>query len=134
MKRLAAIFITLVMLCGCSSIGVKKNITGLLSSPKHSQTESLIVQEIGDYLGENITLKYSQTQGYSAPIQFADIDGDKTDEALVFYYAPNKGTNIRFAFLKSIDEKWEMRFSILIQLNCRALLANRFLWDICRPI
>ena len=98
------------MLCGCSRIGVNKNITGLLSSPKHSQTESLIVQEIGDYLGENITLKYSQTQGYSAPIQFADIDGDKTDEALVFYYAPNKGTNIRFAFLKNIDEKWEIVF------------------------
>ena len=110
MKRLAAIFITLVTLCGCSSIGVNKNITGLLSSPKHSQTESLIVQEIGDYLGENITLKYSQTQGYSAPIQFVDIDGDKTDEALVFYYAPNKGTNIRFAFLKNVDEKWEIVF------------------------
>ncbi|MBE6887077.1 MAG: hypothetical protein E7484_01505 [Ruminococcaceae bacterium] len=110
LKRLAAIILTVVMLCGCSSIGVSNNITGLLSSPKHSQTESLIVQTIGDYLGENITLKYSQTQGYSAPIQLIDMDGDKTEEALVFYYAPNKGTNIRFAFLKYTDEKWNIVF------------------------
>lgn len=100
----------LFMLSGCSSIGSGNNITGLLSSPKHSQTESLIAQEIGYYLDENITLKYSQTQGYSAPMQFIDIDDDGTEEALVFYYALNKGTNIRFALLNYADEKWNIVF------------------------
>ena len=111
MKKLALIICTLLLLCGCSSnMFSNNNITGLLSSPKHSQTESDIAKAIGDYLGENITLKYSQNQGYSAPIQFIDIDDDAVEEALVFYYAPNKGTNIRFALADIIDGQWNVVF------------------------
>ena len=110
MKKLGLILCICFMLTACSSNLGKSNITGLLSSPKHSHTESLIAQEISGFLGENITLKYSQTQGYDAPIQFIDIDEDKKDEALVFYYAPNKGTNIRFAMLKNAEEEWEIVF------------------------
>ena len=110
MKRIILAICSLLLLCGCSSVFSNNNITGLLSSPKHSQTESEIAQVIGDFLGENITLKYSQSQGYSAPIQFIDIDNDGVEEALVFYYAPNKGTNIRFALVDYTDEQWSIVF------------------------
>ena len=91
---------------GCDSITNKSNITNLLSAPKRSQTDSSIVAAVENYLGENINLEYSSPQGYSAPIQFADVDRDGESEAAVFYYAPNKGTNIRFALLKNIQDKW----------------------------
>lgn len=91
---------------GCDSITSKSNITNLLSAPKRSQTDSSIVAAVENYLGENINLEYSSPQGYSAPIQFADVDRDGESEAAVFYYAPNRGTNIRFALLKNIQDKW----------------------------
>lgn len=109
MKKLILLFLLLTTLSGCS-ISQRTNITGLLSAPKRSETESEIVNVISDYLGENITLKYSSSQGYTSPIQLIDITGDKTNEAVVFYHAPNKGTNIRFALLEYTDEKWNMVF------------------------
>lgn len=110
-KRLVLLLVLLAALTGCSrSITGNANITGLLSAPKRSETESEIVQAIGDYLEENITLKYSSSQGYTAPIQLIDVTGDKTNEAVVFYYASNKGTNIRFAVLEYREEKWNIVF------------------------
>ena len=93
-------------LTGCSAFTGKNNIINLLSAPKLNENESIIVDTIENYLGEDITLKYSKNMGYSAPIQFIDIDFDKTHEAVVFYYAPNKGTNIRFALLSHKEEGW----------------------------
>jgi len=95
-------------LSGCSGFTSKSNITNLLSAPKLSENESSIVAAIEDYLGDDVNLKYSQNQGYSAPIQLIDINHDRVQEALVFYYAPNKGTNIRFAMLSHSDDSWSV--------------------------
>lgn len=110
MKKLVFAVCILMMLTACSGVPGGKNITGLLSSPKRSVTESEIAQVIGSYLGENITLRYSRAQGFASPIQLIDINGDGKEEALVFYYAPNKGTNIRFALLSYTDGRWNMEF------------------------
>jgi len=98
----------MLTLSGCNGLTSKSNITNLLSAPKLSENESSIVAEIEDYLGDDINLKYSQNQGYSAPIQLIDINHDNVYEALVFYYAPNKGTNIRFALLSHTDDGWSV--------------------------
>lgn len=95
-------------LCGCNSFTTKSNITNLLSAPKLSENESNIVAAIESYLGEDVTLKYSQSQGYSAPVQLIDINYDSINEAAVFYYAPNQGANIRFALLSYADENWNI--------------------------
>lgn len=95
-------------LTGCGSLTGKSNITNLLSAPKLSDTESNIVTAIENYIDEDITLKYSQNMGYSAPIQLIDIDFDRVYEALVFYYAPNKGANIRFALLSHTADGWDV--------------------------
>lgn len=110
MKKLVLVLCLLLALTGCSSISGSKNITGLLSSPKRSVTESEVAQVLGSYLGENITLRYSRAQGFPSPIQLIDIDGDSVQEALVFYHAPNKGTNIRFALLSYDNERWNIVF------------------------
>lgn len=93
---------------GCSSLTGKSNIINLLSAPKLSENESNIVAAIENYLGEDISLKYSKNMGYSAPIQLIDIDFDRVYEAVVFYYAPNKGANIRFALLSHSQEGWKV--------------------------
>ena len=95
-------------LTGCSAFTGKNNIINLLSAPKLNENESVIVDTIENYLDEDITLKYSKNMGYSAPIQFIDIDFDKTEEAVVFYYAPNKGANIRFALLSYKADGWSV--------------------------
>lgn len=107
-KKIILIVCLVCCLCGCSFLTDKSNITSLLSAPKLSKNESEIVAAIEDYLGEAITLKYSKTQGYSAPIQLIDINYDGIYEAAVFYYAPNKGTNIRFALLSHSHDKWKI--------------------------
>ena len=108
MRRLIILLCTVLVLTGCSGMPSRNNITNLLSAPKFSQTESNIVEAIADHIGENITLRYSQSQGYSSPVQLIDIDGDENDEAIVFYYAPNKGTNIRMAVLSYSGERWNI--------------------------
>lgn len=98
----------ILTLTGCNSMWGRSNITSLLSAPKFSQTESEIVKAIDNHIGENITLKHSSQQGYSSPVQLIDINGDEKDEAVVFYYALNKGANIRMAVLSYDDEKWSI--------------------------
>ena len=99
---------TVLVLSGCSGLPGRTNITSLLSAPKFSQTESDIIKAIDNHIGDNITLRHSTSQGYSAPVQFIDIDGKDEDEAVVFYYAPNKGANIRIAVLSYEDDDWKI--------------------------
>ena len=108
MKKLALLLCVVLTFTGCSSFMGKSNITNLLEAPKFSQTESEIADAIDDYIGENISLRYSHSQGYSSPVQLIDIDGDGAEEAVVFYYAPNKGANIRMALLKNTADGWEI--------------------------
>ena len=101
-------FCVVLCLCGCNSFTSKNNITSLLSAPKLNENESNIVAAIEGYLGEDINLRYSKNQGYSAPVQLMDVDADGNYEAVVFYYAPNKGANIRFALLSYVDDRWNI--------------------------
>lgn len=96
------------LLSGCSTFAVKSGITNLLAAPKLSTTESEIATFMNEYLGESVSLRYSQSMGYTSPIQLIDIDEDGTDEAVVFYYALNKGTNIRLAVLSQTAESWSV--------------------------
>ncbi|MEG0019722.1 MAG: hypothetical protein RR846_01885 [Oscillospiraceae bacterium] len=108
MKRFIALIFMALTLTACSKMGSKSNITSLLVAPKLSQAENDIVKVISTYLGENVVLKYSTTMGYSAPVQITDIDDDGDKEAIVIYYAPNKGTNIRIALLENVEDKWSI--------------------------
>lgn len=106
MRRIILLISMVITFTACSGMGNKSSIINLLSAPKLSQTENEIVKAIDTYLGEDIVLKYSKTMGYAAPVQVADIDDDGDKEAIVLYYAPNKGTNIRLALLENKDGKW----------------------------
>ena len=109
-KRILLTLCIVMCFTGCSSLTGKSNITNLLSAPKLSENESNIVTAIENYIDEDINLKYSQNMGYSAPIQLIDIDFDSVYEAVVFYYAPNKGANIRFSLLSytAATEEWKV--------------------------
>lgn len=107
-KRILILICVLISLTGCATFGSKNNITELLSAPVISQEEASVIEAIKNYLGENITLRYSQSLGYSSPVQFIDIDNNQQEEAVAFYYAPNKGANIRIALLAQTAGKWNV--------------------------
>lgn len=112
MKKAILLIASIFIFTACSSMGGKSNIISILSAPKLTQTENEIVKAIDTYLGENITLKYPKSSAYTAPVQVYDIDGDGEKEAIVLYYASNKGANIRLAILEHQEGKWNLTFDI----------------------
>ncbi len=107
-KKLLILICVLISLTGCATFSSKNNITELLSAPVISQEEASVIEAIKTYLGENITLRYSQSLGYTSPVQFIDIDNNQQKEAVAFYYAPNKGANVRIALLAQTSDKWNV--------------------------
>lgn len=107
MKKLFSLLVVMaVLLSGCSGIASRNNILSLLSSPRLSQRESRIITAINRHLGQDIVLKYPREGENVSPVQFTDLDGDKTEEAVVLYSAENTGSNVRLAVLTQTDGEW----------------------------
>ena len=79
--KIAALFLPL-LLTGCT---FNTGIDTLLSPPKLSKQQQLIYDALINYTGENISLKYPKAGKNLSAFIIEDIDGDKQDEAIVFY-------------------------------------------------
>lgn len=105
-KRLAAIILSAVLLSGCS--GMNLSIDGLLAAPKLTEEQSQIHEALIAAVGRNITLKYPRNGGYRSAYVIANVDGEPTDEALVFYEytgAENEGLRVNLLDKKE-DGTW----------------------------
>jgi len=107
MKKLISLLFPLIFLMtGCSGIASRNNILSLLSSPKLSQRESRIITAVNRHVGRDILLKYPKSGDNVSPVQFVDLNGDGTEEAVVLYNAENTGSNVRIAVLAEDNETW----------------------------
>lgn len=110
MKRyslvLAMVF-ALVMLTGCS---FSAGIDTLIAPPKLSRQQEHIYTALKNYAGNNISLKYPKSGDYLSAFIVADIDGDKADEAIVFYEKTSvsaEDISLRMNILDCIDGSWQ---------------------------
>ncbi len=109
MKKLLMLLLTVAMLTGCG-VADRNDIMNLLSAPKPSEREGQIIAAVNDYLGNDVVLKYPKTGENVSPIQFADIDGDGREDAVVLYSDSATGLFARMAVLKQTQKGWEVCF------------------------
>ena len=96
----------LLLLPGCS---MTTNIDALLSPPKLSAEQAQINTALTKSVGKNIKLRYPKSGEYRSPFIVANIDGEPTDEAIVFYErtGANAAENsLRMKLLDQQDGKW----------------------------
>lgn len=111
-RRLLCCILSAAMLSGCAQIGT--SVEGLMTPPKLSDEQTEIKQALINSVGRNVKLKYPKTGEYRSAYVIADIDGEGTDEALVFYektgVTPSEPV-VRMAVLdKTVDGKWNAVF------------------------
>ncbi|MBP0973556.1 MAG: hypothetical protein J5851_06575 [Oscillospiraceae bacterium] len=91
---------------GCS-IGI--NVDTMLTPPKLSAQQEQIYQALRDTTGPDIRLKYPKKGTYLSAFIVTDIDGDSTEEAIVFYEKNGiaaADTGLRINILDCIDGEW----------------------------
>ena len=91
---------------GCSFAG---SVDLLLSPPKLSEEQTAVYEALQRSAGKDVKLQYPRYGEYRSAFVFADIDGDETDEALVFYEKTGESEgagNVRINVIDMIDGEW----------------------------
>lgn len=102
----AGVPLAAALLSGCT--GVNLSVESLLAAPTLTNEQSEIRQALTAAVGRNITLKYPRAGANRSAFVIADLDGDPTEEALVFYeYAGSENEGIRMNLLdRDSDGRW----------------------------
>lgn len=116
----------LFTLCSCS--GVFTSPLSLLTPPKSSgelaQIEEYLNTTVGDY-----TLCYPQTEDFGNAINFCDLDGDKSDEAIVFYETTQGETvSVHMNVLAKFEKGYQ---SVDEQIISGIGIDRVGFWDVC---
>lgn len=104
MKKLIALILPLLFLCGCS-VSVEE----LLSPPRLDEEQSAIYEALRLSKGGDVNLKYPVSGQYRSAFVVRDIDNEATNEAIVFYEASNvtdDGSSLRLNFLDQRNGQW----------------------------
>lgn len=110
----AALFILSFALSGCTVFNT--SLDGLLSAPRLTQTQTEIYNALLLSLGGEAELVYPRSGNYRSAIILQNLDGEETEEAIVFYRekppagqlaANNQGKGgIRAGFLDRQEGEW----------------------------
>ena len=106
---LTAVLLLVLLFSGCSSPrggGVEE----LLEAPKLSQNQTLVVEALNRHIGGSAKLQYPRQGEFLSPFVFRDLNGDGTEEAVVFYSDETGTSNqyVRVALLEQTDGKWDV--------------------------
>ncbi len=77
-----------------------------LMRPPLTSTERKLDESIRSLLGNDISLRSPEYGNNHSAITLHDLDGDKTDEAIVFYANKNASSVIRMSVLKRTEKGW----------------------------
>lgn len=104
---IAAAAVLFLLLTGCS---FTSGIDTLILPPKLSRQQEHIYNALKTYAGTNISLKYPKSGDYLSAFIIADIDGDKEEEAIVFYEKNTvsaEENSLRMNILDCIGSNWQ---------------------------
>ncbi len=109
MKKAGVLLLCLVCVLfsftGCRDLSL--DVEGLIQAPQLTGEQKDIYQALQAAVGSNITLKYPKTGDYRSAFVFWDIDGDGTQEVLVFYEnAGDTEQNARVNVLACRNGRW----------------------------
>ncbi len=102
--KLIAVFVLVGILCGCN---------GGLFDPEYAITAPTdgiyqgVYEAVRQWVGKDIVLKYPAVQGLHTAYYPWDLDGDGTNEVLVFYQLRSKGGVTQMQVLKATENGWQ---------------------------
>ncbi|WRS26895.1 hypothetical protein U6B65_11225 [Oscillospiraceae bacterium MB08-C2-2] len=97
----------LVMLLATSCSGVLLDTQELLQAPKLNQKQASVYEALEQTLDtKNIVYKYPESGEYHSSFVFFDLDGDGSQEAIVFYALLSEPSDIRVKVLSSKEGTW----------------------------
>lgn len=95
----------LLALSGCS---LELKSVETLMRPPLTATEQELEKSIDSILGNNISLRSPASGSFHSAITLHDLDGDKNDEAIVFYVKDNDVAVVRMCVLKKNSNGWQV--------------------------
>ncbi len=106
---LTAVLLLVLLFSGCSS-PLGGGVEELLEAPKLSQNQTLVVEALNRHIGGSAKLQYPRRGEFLSPFVFRDLNGDGTEEAVVFYSDKTGTSNqyVRVALLEQTDGKWDV--------------------------
>lgn len=109
MKKLLLLLPLTLMLSGCL---LEADVENLMSPPKLSREQMDVYAALTAVTGSKIKLHYPAGGEYRSPFIFWDLDGDRDEEALVFYYPEGSGANVRINVLEQENGAWRSVYDI----------------------
>ncbi|MBQ3498624.1 MAG: hypothetical protein IJA87_05810 [Clostridia bacterium] len=106
-KAFSAVVSVVIVLCamlsGCS---VELRSIDSLMRPPHTATEAELKDSINKLLGNQISYRSPESGENHSAIILRDINGDETEEAIVFYVKNDDTSVVRMCVLTRSGEKW----------------------------
>ncbi len=103
LRVLAVLLVLCTVFSGCMKI--EQDTENLMRPPKLSVEQQQIFSALSAAAGADVALKYPKEGEYRSAFVMYDIDGDKQDEAIVFYTGA-AGGDVRLNILDKKDGTW----------------------------
>lgn len=110
LKKIFLCTVSLILAAAFSGCSFAGSADLLLSPPRLTAEQNAVYGALIKSAGKDIKLRYPRYGEYRSAFVFADIDGDGSDEALVFYEkaAESEGAgNVRVNVIDMIDGEWK---------------------------
>ena len=108
LKRITGVWAAVCFLSGCTVFDGSPE--SLLFPPKLTETQTAVYNALKLSTGDHIELVYPAGGEYRSAFVLYDLDGEKTEEAIVFYREKNPSENgdsgLRMNFLDQEDGAW----------------------------
>ncbi len=111
-RIILSVLLCSLVLTGCTTMTMG-NVENLLTPPDLSSEQTEIKEALMETVGKNIKLKYPRLGDYRSAFLIADIDEEKTEEAIVFYEKTgitDGDGRLHMAILDKKDDKWTAVF------------------------
>lgn len=106
-KIIALILVVAAVFSGCS-LRISSSMDDLISPISPFGDNADIKKTMDEFAGNGYSLKIPRQGDYITAYSFFDLDGDKIEEAIVFYEPSDNLGTTNMALIKKIDDEWKV--------------------------